>query len=54
VLQVLATYGQAHGLQVKPQQAECFTGLELVNLLSGFLSDVVFGFAWTILLAVVS
>lgn len=34
VLQVLATYGQAHGLQVKPEQAERFSDLELVNLLS--------------------
>ena len=34
VLEVLATYGQAHGLQVKPEQAECFADLELVNLLS--------------------
>ena len=34
VLQVLATYGQAHGLQVKPEQADRFSDLELVNLLS--------------------
>ena len=34
VLEVLATYGQAHGLQVKPEQAERFADLELVNLLS--------------------
>jgi Lon protease-like protein len=34
VLQALASYGQAHGLQVKPEQAERFTDLELVNLLS--------------------
>jgi Lon protease-like protein len=34
VLQTLASYGQAHGLQVKPEQAERFTDLELVNLLS--------------------
>jgi uncharacterized protein len=33
VLQALASYGQAHGLQVKPEQAERFTDLELVNLL---------------------
>lgn len=33
VLQALAGYGQAHGLQVKPEQAERFTDLELVNLL---------------------
>lgn len=34
VLQSLAGYGQAHGLQVKPEQAERFTDLELVNLLA--------------------
>jgi uncharacterized protein len=34
VLQALASYGEAHGLQVKSQQAERFTDLELVNLLS--------------------
>jgi Lon protease-like protein len=34
VLQALASYGQAHGLQVKPEQAERFNDLELVNLLS--------------------
>ncbi len=34
VLEVLATYGQAHGLQVKPEQAERFADLALVNLLS--------------------
>lgn len=34
ILQALASYGQAHGLQVKPEQAERFTDLELVNLLS--------------------
>lgn len=34
LLQALASYGQAHGLQVKPQQAERFNDLELVNLLS--------------------
>jgi len=33
VLQALASYGEAHGLQVKPEQAERFTDLELVNLL---------------------
>ena len=33
VLQALESYGQAHGLQVKPEQAERFTDLELVNLL---------------------
>src|SRR5262249_33047816 len=31
-LQALTSYGQAHGLQVKPEQAERFTDLELVNL----------------------
>ncbi len=34
LLQALASYGQAHGLQVKPEQAERFTDLDLVNLLS--------------------
>lgn len=34
VLHALASYGQAHGLQVKPEQAERFSDLELVNLLS--------------------
>jgi Lon protease-like protein len=34
LLQALASYGQAHGLQVKPEQAERFNDLELVNLLS--------------------
>jgi Lon protease-like protein len=34
VLQALASYGRAHGLQVKPEQAERFNDLELVNLLS--------------------
>src|SRR5262245_2321955 len=34
VLQALASYGQAHGLQVKPEQAQRFNDLELVNLLS--------------------
>jgi Lon protease-like protein len=34
LLQALASYGQAHGLQVKPEQAERFSDLELVNLLS--------------------
>lgn len=33
VLQALASYGRAHGLHVKPEQAERFTDLELVNLL---------------------
>ena len=34
VLHALASYGQAHGLQVKPEPAERFSDLELVNLLS--------------------
>lgn len=34
VLQALSSYGQAHGLQVKPEQAARFNDLELVNLLS--------------------
>ena len=34
VLRALASYGQAHGLEVKPEQAERFSDLELVNLLS--------------------
>jgi Lon protease-like protein len=34
VIRALASYGQAHGLQVKPEQAERFSDLELVNLLS--------------------
>jgi uncharacterized protein len=34
LLQALASYGQSHGLQVKPEQAERFNDLELVNLLS--------------------
>jgi len=33
VLQALANYGQAHGLNVKTEQADGFTDLELVNLL---------------------
>jgi len=33
VLQALANYGQAHGLNVKTEQAEGFSDLELVNLL---------------------
>jgi uncharacterized protein len=34
LLQALTSYGQSHGLQVKPEQAERFSDLELVNLLS--------------------
>lgn len=34
ILQALKDYGKAHGLQVKPEQAERFTDIELVNLLS--------------------
>ncbi len=34
VLQALATYGKAHGMQVRSEQAEKFSDLELVNLLS--------------------
>lgn len=34
VLRALKSYGQAHGLEVKPEQAERFSDLELVNLLS--------------------
>ncbi len=33
VLAALTSYGQAHGMQVKPEQAERFSDLELVNLL---------------------
>jgi Lon protease-like protein len=33
VLEALATYGKAHGMQVRPEQAEKFSDLELVNLL---------------------
>jgi uncharacterized protein len=33
VLDALALYGKAHGLQVRPDQAERFSDLELVNLL---------------------
>ena len=33
MLQALADYGRAHGLDVKPEQAERFSDLELVNLL---------------------
>ena len=34
ILKALQDYGEAHGLQVKPEQAERFTDVELVNLLS--------------------
>jgi uncharacterized protein len=34
ILQALTAYGQAHGMQVKPEQAERFSDLELVNLLA--------------------
>jgi uncharacterized protein len=34
ILQALTLYGQAHGMQVKPEQAQRFSDLELVNLLS--------------------
>lgn len=34
ILQALTLYGQAHGMQVKPDQAQRFSDLELVNLLS--------------------
>src|SRR6478672_10950684 len=33
VLSALASYGKAHGLQVRPEQAEKFSDLELINLL---------------------
>jgi Lon protease-like protein len=33
VLEALARYGKAHGMQVRPDQAEKFSDLELVNLL---------------------
>lgn len=34
ILEALATYGKAHGMQVRPEQAVKFSNLELVNLLS--------------------
>lgn len=34
VLSALAAYGEAHGMQVKPERAQRFSDLELVNLLS--------------------
>lgn len=33
ILEALAIYGKAHGMQVRPEQAEKFSNLELVNLL---------------------
>ncbi|HSK28515.1 MAG TPA: LON peptidase substrate-binding domain-containing protein [Candidatus Limnocylindria bacterium] len=33
VIEALAVYGKAHGMQVRPDQAEKFSDLELVNLL---------------------
>jgi uncharacterized protein len=33
ILQALASFGKAHGMQVRPDQAEKFSDLELVNLL---------------------
>jgi Lon protease-like protein len=34
ILQALTLYGQAQGMQIKPEQAERFSDLELVNLLA--------------------
>jgi len=34
IVQALAGYGMAHGMQVRPDQAEKFSDLELVNLLA--------------------
>jgi len=34
ILQALATFGQAHGMEVKPEQAKSISDLELVNLLA--------------------
>jgi len=34
ILRALATFGQAHGMEVKPEQAKGFSDLELVNLLA--------------------
>lgn len=34
VLDALATFGKAHGMQVRPEQAEKFSDLELINLLA--------------------
>jgi Lon protease-like protein len=33
VLEALSLYGKAHGMQVRPDQAERFSDLELINLL---------------------
>jgi len=33
IIEALASYGKAHGMQVRPDQAEKFSDLELVNLL---------------------
>lgn len=33
IIDALAVYGKAHGMQVRPEQAEKFSNLELVNLL---------------------
>jgi Lon protease-like protein len=33
ILEALAIYGKAHGMEVKPEQADKFSDLELVNLL---------------------
>ncbi len=37
VLTALTQYGKAHGMEVKPEQAERFTDVELVNLLGASL-----------------
>jgi len=34
VLNALSTYGKAHGMQVRPEQSEKFSDLELINLLA--------------------
>ena len=34
LLEALAIYGKANGMQVKPEQAEKFSDLELINLLA--------------------
>jgi Lon protease-like protein len=34
IVQALSSYGKAHGMQVRPEQAEKFSDLELVNLLA--------------------
>ena len=33
-MEALATYGKANGMQVRPEQAEKFSDLELINLLA--------------------